>query len=66
MIFGGVFEKFPRLKVAFAHGGGSFPGTLGRIQHGFDTRPDLCAIENNVPPMCVAHYGRPCMAMSSV
>jgi aminocarboxymuconate-semialdehyde decarboxylase len=24
MIFGGVFEKFPKLKVAFAHGGGQF------------------------------------------
>lgn len=50
MIFGGVFEKFPRLRVAFAHGGGSFPFTLGRIQHGFDCRPDLVAIDNPVPP----------------
>jgi aminocarboxymuconate-semialdehyde decarboxylase len=36
--------------VAFAHGGGSFPGTIGRIQHGFDSRPDLVAIDNNIPP----------------
>lgn len=50
MIFGGVFEKFPQLKVAFAHGGGSFPATIGRIQHGFDVRPDLCAIDNKVNP----------------
>ncbi|MBS1937737.1 MAG: amidohydrolase [Bacteroidetes bacterium] len=50
MIFSGLFEKLPRLRVAFAHGGGSFPGTLGRIQHGFDVRPDLCAVDNNVPP----------------
>ena len=28
MIFGGVFERFPKLRVAFAHGGGAFPGTL--------------------------------------
>lgn len=46
MIFGGVFEKLPDLKVAFAHGGGSFPATIGRIGHGFDVRPDLCAIDN--------------------
>lgn len=46
MIFGGVFEKFPDLRVAFAHGGGSFPGTYGRIKHGFDVRPDLCAVDN--------------------
>jgi len=50
MIFGGVFEKFPRLRVAFAHGGGSFPITWARIQHGFDSRPDLCAVDNPVPP----------------
>ena len=50
MIFGGVFERLPKLRVAFAHGGGSFPSTIGRIQHGFDCRPDLVAIDNNVPP----------------
>ena len=50
MIFGGVFERLPNLRVAFAHGGGSFPATISRIQHGFDVRPDLCAIDNNVSP----------------
>lgn len=44
-IFGGVFDKFPKLRVQFAHGGGSFPATLGRIQHGYESRPDLCAID---------------------
>ena len=46
MIFGGVFERLPNLKVAFAHGGGSFPSTIGRIEHGFNVRPDLCAKDN--------------------
>jgi len=50
MIFGGVLEKFPRLRVAFAHGGGSFPFTIGRLQHGFNVRPDLVAIDNPVAP----------------
>jgi len=50
LIFGGVFEKFPGLRVAFAHGGGSFPFTLGRIKHGFDVRPDLVAVDNAVSP----------------
>jgi len=53
MIFGGVFERLPKLRVNFAHAGGSFLPTLGRIQHGFDCRPDLVAIDNNVPP---THY----------
>jgi aminocarboxymuconate-semialdehyde decarboxylase len=50
MIFGGIFERFPALKVAFAHGGGSFPATIGRIEHGFNVRPDLVAIDNPVNP----------------
>ena len=50
MIFSGLFERLPRLRVAFAHGGGSFPATLGRIEHGFLMRPDLCAVDNNVNP----------------
>jgi len=53
MIFGGVFEKYPKLRVCFAHGGGAFPGTFGRIQHGFEARPDLCAVDNPHPP---SHY----------
>ncbi|KAL6054090.1 2-amino-3-carboxymuconate-6-semialdehyde decarboxylase [Balamuthia mandrillaris] len=50
MIFGGVFERLPNLRVAFAHGGGAFPGTIGRIEHGFRCRPDLCAVDNDKNP----------------
>ena len=50
MIFGGVFERFPKLRVAFAHGGGAFPATLGRIEHGFNVRPDLVAVDNDINP----------------
>ncbi len=50
MIFGGVFERLPDLRVAFAHGGGSFPSTIGRIEHGYNCRPDLVAIDNPVNP----------------
>jgi aminocarboxymuconate-semialdehyde decarboxylase len=50
VIFGGVLERLPRLRIAFAHGGGSFPGTIGRIEHGFKVRPDLCATDCNVNP----------------
>jgi aminocarboxymuconate-semialdehyde decarboxylase len=53
LLFGGVLERLPRLRIAFAHGGGSFPGTLGRIEHGFRVRPDLCACDNDKSPR---HY----------
>ncbi|MFQ5502558.1 MAG: amidohydrolase family protein, partial [Phycisphaerae bacterium] len=46
VIFGGVLERLPDLRIAFAHGGGAFPFTIGRIEHGFNVRPDLCAIDN--------------------
>ncbi|CAN5775208.1 amidohydrolase family protein [soil metagenome] len=41
MLFGGVLDELPALRVCFAHGGGSFPWTLGRIRHGFECRRDL-------------------------
>ncbi len=50
MIFGGVFERLPKLRIAFAHGGGAFPATIGRIEHGFKVRPDLCAVNNTTNP----------------
>jgi aminocarboxymuconate-semialdehyde decarboxylase len=46
LIFGGVLERLPRLRIAFAHGGGAFAGTFGRIEAGFRCRPDLVAVDN--------------------
>ena len=51
MVFGGVLENFPNLHVCFAHGGGSFAGTLGRIAHGFKMRPDLCQTVTTISPL---------------
>jgi aminocarboxymuconate-semialdehyde decarboxylase len=56
MIFGGVFDRFPNLKVMFSHAGGSFPFTLGRISHGYHARPDLCAINGVQDP--ASYMGR--------
>lgn len=46
LIFSGVLERLPELRICFAHGGGAFPATIGRIDHGFNVRPDLCAVDN--------------------
>jgi aminocarboxymuconate-semialdehyde decarboxylase len=56
LIFGGVLERLPALRICFAHGGGAFPATIGRIEQGFTTRPDLCAADNPVNPR--AYLGR--------
>lgn len=50
LIFGGVLERYPRLRLAFAHGGGAFPATFGRIVQGFEERPDLVAVDNACHP----------------
>lgn len=50
LIFGGIFEKFPKLKVCLSHAGGSFLPTIGRIEHGYNCRPDLVAIDNDINP----------------
>jgi aminocarboxymuconate-semialdehyde decarboxylase len=53
LIFGGVMERLPKLRWCFAHAGGSFIPTLGRVEHGFNCRPDLVAVDNPVNPR---HY----------
>lgn len=53
LIFGGVMERLPRLRWCFAHAGGSFLTTIGRVEHGFNCRPDLVAVDNDVNPR---HY----------
>jgi len=50
LIFGGVLERLPNLRVLASHAGGSFIPTIGRIEHGFNCRPDLVAIDNKVNP----------------
>ena len=50
LLFSGVFDRFPKLRFAFAHGGGAFPFTIGRIEHAFHVRPDLVAVDNQRHP----------------
>jgi len=38
MIYDGTFDRFPRLKVVGAHGGGFFPSYLGRFEAACDVR----------------------------
>jgi aminocarboxymuconate-semialdehyde decarboxylase len=40
LIYGGVLERLPRLRICFAHGGGAFPFTLARLDHGWKVRPE--------------------------
>lgn len=53
LVNGGVMEKFPKLKVCFAHGGGSFPYILPRLDQGWKVWPHLRKTSN--PP---SHYAK--------
>lgn len=50
VLMSGMLDELPTLRIGFAHGGGTFPGTIGRIQHGFHARPDLCQTRTTCPP----------------
>lgn len=59
LLYGGVLGESPELRVCFAHGGGSFPGTIGRIAHGLACRPDLFPAGSCDPREFLASDGRP-------
>ena len=39
--FGGVMDAFPKLEVNLPHGGGTFPGLIGRLDHGTRVRAEM-------------------------
>jgi|DewCreStandDraft_1066081.scaffolds.fasta_scaffold00179_3 aminocarboxymuconate-semialdehyde decarboxylase len=55
LIFGGVLERLPDLRVWFAHAGGSFPILLGRMEHAYRVRPEA---QGTVPRSPSAYLDR--------
>jgi aminocarboxymuconate-semialdehyde decarboxylase len=46
LIFGGVLDRFPELKIIAAHGGGYLPTTMGRSDRAWQVRPEARGCEN--------------------
>jgi len=46
LIFGGVLDHHPGLRICAAHGGGYLPSYIGRSDHGFDVRPEAAKIKH--------------------
>jgi aminocarboxymuconate-semialdehyde decarboxylase len=40
LVFGGVLDRFPNLKICLVHAGGALPFLLGRLEHGQSVRPE--------------------------
>lgn len=40
LLFGGVLDRYPDLKICLAHAGGVLPFLLGRLEHGQSVRPE--------------------------
>ena len=49
LIFDGVLDRHPGLKICVAHGGGYVPAYAGRFDHGYHARPD-CRQHISQPP----------------
>jgi aminocarboxymuconate-semialdehyde decarboxylase len=41
LIFGGVLERFPELRLCIVHGGGYLPFYPARFDHAYEVRPDV-------------------------
>ena len=50
LIFGGVLERHPSLRVCLTHGGGFLPYQIGRQDRGFLARPDVAAVRLTAAP----------------
>jgi aminocarboxymuconate-semialdehyde decarboxylase len=51
LILGGVLDRVPAsLRLCFAHGGGSFPYWLGRLDNAWEKRGDLVRGRSTRPP----------------
>ncbi|AZS37462.1 hypothetical protein CVS47_02099 [Microbacterium lemovicicum] len=46
LIFSGVLDRHPRLKIVAAHGGGYLPFAIGRSDHAWRVRPDARRCEH--------------------
>lgn len=65
LVFSGVLERYPDLKVCFVHGGGFLPFQTGRMIHGWKERPECRKFIKESPEVSIrrlyfdtlTHYG---------
>lgn len=56
LVLGGVFDRHPGLTVHLAHGGGSFPYQLGRLDRTYTLREEVRAVAERNPLEYLDHF----------
>jgi aminocarboxymuconate-semialdehyde decarboxylase len=56
LVFGGVFERYPKLKLCLAHGGGFVPYQAARWTHGWDVRQEPKKHLTKRPAGIIGHF----------
>ena len=56
LVFGGVLERYPKLKICLAHGGGFVPYQAGRFQHGWKVRDEAKLRLHNPPTKSLSRF----------
>ena len=65
LVFAGVLERYPNLRICFVHGGGFLPFQTGRMIHGWKERPECRLFLKESPEVSIrrlyfdtlTHYG---------
>ncbi len=52
LVYGGVLERHPKLRVVLYHAGGAFPSLIGRLEKGYEIFPDC----RRAIPHAPSHY----------
>ncbi|MBI2528493.1 MAG: amidohydrolase [Candidatus Rokubacteria bacterium] len=55
LVYGGVLDRFPALRVCLPHAGGAFPCLLGRLDRGYAVRPE-CRHLPRAPSAYLPHF----------
>jgi len=56
LLFGGVMERFPELRVCLSHAGGALPYIIGRFDRAYDIRPEARAKIKERPSRLISRF----------
>jgi len=56
LVYGGVLERHPALRLVLYHAGGAFPSLIGRLDKGYEVIPDCRAAIPRPPSSYLDHF----------